>query len=68
MYLANFYEEYPGYVDYFEIMFLFDLILNFFVDYNSNDGLNKRVKDISKISKRYLYGNFLFDLFPLLPL
>ena len=67
MYFANFYDENHKTIHYFELIFLIDIILNFFVDFKTNDGLNKRVKDISKISKRYVYGNFLFDLFPLLP-
>ena len=50
-----------------EAQFLFDMLLNFLTEY-VQDGETEPVRDLSRISKRYLKQEFLSDLIPLLPL
>ena len=50
----------------FETMFLIDLILNFFVEYQPEDS-KYPVRDMSKIAVHYLQGEFKMDAIPLIP-
>lgn len=50
----------------FETMFLIDLILNFFVEYQPEDSKHP-VRDMSKIAVHYLQGEFKMDAIPLIP-
>ena len=53
---------------FFEIFFLIDILISFFTAYVDED-TNRLIKDLKKISKRYVYSNgFLYDLIPLIPL
>jgi len=51
----------------FEIIFLISIITKFLTDYRP-DGETEHVKSLTKISSRYLHGDFLSDFIPLLPL
>ena len=51
----------------FELFFLFMMIINFITDF-TRQGENKPVRNLHQISMRYLKGDFLMDLIPLLPL
>lgn len=75
MYVAAF----GGSTLHFEILFLFDMLLNFFVDFTPDDNTTNfrmaeggsesaKIRDFRKIAKNYLNKNFLHDLIPLLPL
>mmetsp|Transcript_24293 Transcript_24293/g.37504 ORF Transcript_24293/g.37504 Transcript_24293/m.37504 type:complete len:132 (+) Transcript_24293:484-879(+) len=51
----------------YEVVFLLDLILHFFVDFiNKETGQTER--DLSKIGVHYLKTRFVWNFFPLLPL
>ena len=50
----------------FEIIFLISIITKFLTDYRP-DGETEHVKSLTKISSRYLHGDFLSDLIPLIP-
>lgn len=74
MYVAAF----GGETLHFEILFFFDMLINFFVDYSPDDNTTSfrmtsstdsaKIRDFRKIAKNYLNKNFLHDLIPLLPL
>ena len=51
----------------YELIFLLDFILQFFIDYHDNQ-LDTRIREMSKIASRYLNSCFAWDLIPLLPL
>lgn len=51
----------------FEGIFLVSLLLNFITDYKE-DGNPNPVRDLNKISMRYLKGQFIYDIIPLIPL
>ena len=51
---------------FIEILFLFDLILNFFLGYYNNKK-NKLVKNSYKIIKNYILGYFIIDLLSSIP-
>jgi len=52
----------------FSLFFLFDLLVNFFVDAkNSRDTPNAH-KNIKTVASEYLKGTFALDFIPLLPL
>lgn len=51
----------------FEGIFLVSLLLNFITDYKE-DGNPNPVRDLNKISMRYLKGQFTYDIIPLIPL
>jgi hypothetical protein len=51
----------------FEIIFLISIITKFLTDYRP-DGETEHVKSLTKISSRYLHGDFLSDFIPLIPL
>jgi hypothetical protein len=52
-----------------EIFFLIDFVIHFFLSYPSpKSALYKPVKDLSLIFQRYLWGNMLEYLIPLIPL
>ena len=74
MYVAAF----GGETLHFEILFLFDMLINFFVDYTPDDNATNfrmtesgtdsvKIRDFRKIAKNYLNKNFLHDLVPLIP-
>ena len=53
-----------------EFCFLLDIIVNFFIEYKSEEKLQP-IRDIAKIAERYLKGTFLLDLisfFPFIPI
>lgn len=50
----------------FEIIFLVSIITKFLTDYRP-DGETEHVKSLTKISSRYLHGDFLSDFIPLIP-
>jgi hypothetical protein len=50
-----------------EFIFLTGIYVNFFTSYIHDDTGNE-VKNIKKISKRYFYGNFIFDFVTIFPL
>ena len=53
----------------FEIIFLIDMLAQFFTDYPSNNKTTKyNVRELSKIIDRYIKGSFITDLIPLIPL
>ena len=59
---------------FFMIFFLVTLILNFLVDFQKQ-GSKQNVRDLKQIAENYidyesygLRGQFLFDLFPIIPL
>ena len=75
MYVAAF----GGATLHFEILFFFDMMINFFVDYSPDDNTTNfrmtdsstesiHIRDFRKIAKNYFNKNFLHDLIPLLPL
>jgi hypothetical protein len=47
-------------------MFLIDMIIEFFLEY-VDESTTLKVRDISMISVRYLRGEFIYDIFPLIP-
>ena len=50
-----------------ELMFLADIVLNFFMQYaDVNDGWEMQKRPI-KIAKRYIFGSFLFDAVAMVP-
>ena len=51
----------------FEIIFLISIITKFLTDFRP-DGETEHVKSLTKISSRYLHGDFLSDFIPLIPL
>ena len=51
----------------YEIIFIISMLLMFFVDY-CEEGSNIPVEDFTKIVKRYLKSQFLYDFVPILPL
>lgn len=56
------------YVDIsFQCLFLLSLLLEFITAYRPQSG-DKEVRDFSLIGYRYLYGNFVPDLIPLVPM
>lgn len=56
------------YVDVaFEALFLLSLLLEFLTSYRPQSG-DQEVREFAKISQRYLQGNFVPDLIPLVPL
>lgn len=63
----------------FEVLFLFDMILNFFVDYtdenystglsvNEGGSISVKMRDFRKIAIHYFHNNFIHDMVPLIPL
>jgi hypothetical protein len=50
----------------FEALFLIDIILNFFQEYQSEEKF-RPIRDIEKIVKRYLTSTFLLDFIALIP-
>ena len=53
----------------FEVIFLIDMIVNFFLDFQTNSKTVKIItRDIREIVHRYVHGEFIWDLVPLLPL
>ena len=75
MYVAAF----GGSTLHFEILFFFDMMINFFVDYSPDDNATNfrmtdsgsesaKIRDFRKIAKNYFNKNFFHDLIPLLPL
>lgn len=50
-----------------ESLFVFDMLLNFLTEFYQ-DGEIEPVRDLARISKRYLKAGFVSDLIPLLPL
>lgn len=57
----------------FEGIFLVDMFLIFLTEYvpKDIDGTGKEakpVRELGKIAKNYVYGDFLFDIIPLVPL
>lgn len=50
----------------FETIFYISFFLCFIVDFQPPDS-PKPVKDVSKIAMRYLKGNFIYDVIPLIP-
>ena len=53
--------------DLFEFIFLTDMILTFFVDYQPI-GQQSPVRSFKNIGINYIKGKFAFELIPLLPL
>ena len=51
----------------FEFIFLFDMFINFFVEYLPDDGKGQPVRDLRKIAFNYLQNNFIFECIPLIP-
>jgi len=51
----------------FELIFAFSILTKFLTDYKP-DGETEHVKSLSKITSKYLHGDFIFDLIPLIPL
>jgi hypothetical protein len=51
----------------FEFIFAFSILTKFLTDYKP-DGETEHVKSLSKITSKYLHGDFIFDLIPLIPL
>ena len=51
----------------FEVIFAFSILTKFLTDYKP-DGETEHVKSLSKITQKYLHGDFIFDLIPLIPL
>ena len=49
-----------------ECMFLIDMVIEFFLEY-VDESTTLKVRDISMISVRYLRGEFIYDIFPLIP-
>ena len=52
---------------FFEVIFSISMVLKFLTDYIPH-GETKPERDLFKLSQRYLYGQFILDLIPLLPL
>lgn len=50
----------------FEVIFVIDMGVQFVLEYKPEDQYNK-VRDITKISKRYLKTRFLFDCLAVVP-
>jgi hypothetical protein len=50
----------------FEAIFYISFALNFIVDFKI-EGQKRPVRDLKEIGLRYLKGNFLFDLIPIIP-
>jgi len=50
-----------------EIFFFIDICLNFFLEYKDDEDF-KPVRDLKKISIRYIKGVFIFDVLATLPL
>ena len=63
-------DEYYYTLIYIESFFLCDFICHFLLDYKANcqSGSSIIVRDISKISYRYMTSTMIWDLIPLLPL
>jgi len=65
---------YPDYKDFYsvllytfsEIVFTIDLILQFFIEYKIDDD-SPPVRDLGKIGKRYLKGEFCLDFITIFP-
>ena len=51
----------------FELIFAFSMLTKFLTDYKP-DGETEHVKSLTKITSRYLHGDFIFDFIPLIPL
>ena len=51
-----------------EIFFLVTMCLEFLVSFENPKNRFSQVKDIERIAMRYLYGHFIHDLIPLIPL
>ena len=52
---------------FFETVFLVSLCVQFLVSYKP-EGEERKIKDLTMISLRYLKGQFLYDFIPLIPL
>lgn len=52
---------------FFETYFFFDIVLNFFLEYEE-DGLISPVRDLAKIARNYIKGDFLIDFIAILPI
>ena len=50
----------------FEVIFMIDMCVQFVLEYKPEDQFNK-VRDIAKISKRYIKTRFLFDSLAIVP-
>lgn len=50
-----------------EVCFFIDIVLNFFLEYKDDEDF-KPVRDLKKISIRYIKGVFIFDVLATLPL
>lgn len=59
----------PWFFWLFEVIFLVDMIVNFFLDFQQNNKTIQIIsRDIREIVHRYVHGEFLWDLVPLIPL
>jgi len=53
---------------FYEGIFSLQILLEFITDYRPQGTFSKPVRDLSKISSRYLKGGFIYDFIPLIPL
>ena len=58
--LSLLFENVFKYSVYFDILFIFDLVINFFLEYYSNEEEEILIKNNSKIIKNYIFGWFFF--------
>ena len=52
---------------FFEVFFFVNIIFSFFVEYRE-DGKLQPIRDLRLIAQRYIKGNFLIELIPVIPL
>ena len=53
--------------NFLEVIFIIDLVMNFFVEYTPVKTGQHNIRKFSLIAQNYLKGQFLFDVIPIIP-
>lgn len=51
----------------YEVFFIFDILINLFLDFKKSPSDIDHVRDAQKSATRYVEGNFIWDFIPLIP-